>query len=36
MGAKHGCSAAEVQHVLFCLERLQRIMFDDDNIYLCS
>lgn len=36
MVAKHGCHAAEVQHVLFCLEKLDRIMCEEGVIYPCT
>lgn len=36
MVAKHGCHAAEVQHVLFCLEKLDRIMCEEGVIYPCA
>ncbi len=35
MVAKHSCTAAEVQHVLFCLEKMDRIMCEDGMIYPC-
>lgn len=37
MAAKHGCSAREVQDVLYALEREEQVMFDEhDQIYLCA
>lgn len=35
MSGKHGCSTGEVQHVLYCLEQLDRIMIEEGVIYSC-
>jgi hypothetical protein len=36
MLARHSCTAAEVQDVLFVLERKDAIMVDGDDIFLCN
>lgn len=35
MAGKHGCSTGEVQHVLYCLEQLDRIMIEEGVVYSC-
>lgn len=36
MADMHGCAAAEVQDVLFALERMEKVMLDGDHLYLTS
>lgn len=36
MSAKHGCLPAEVQDVLYVLERQDAVMVDGGAIYLCN
>ena len=36
MRAKHGCLPAEVQDVLFVLERQELVMMEAGTVYLCA